>query len=109
MTDPLYNKLGRRLKLVPPCVYAKPLLDYMNNADVKSALHVTTPNTWDLCSDDINKNYVKSPEGSVGIYTALKGKYKMLKYSGDTDMAVPTYGTRDWIENLNWPVVNTWK
>ena len=33
----------------------------------------------------------------------------MLKYSGDTDMAVPTYGTRAWIDNLNWDIVKPWK
>ena len=34
--------------------------------------------------------------------------YKMLHYSGDTDGAVPTYGTRRWIEMLNWPVKKAW-
>ena len=34
--------------------------------------------------------------------------YKMLFYSGDTDGAVPTYGTRRWISQLNWPVTKPW-
>ena len=33
----------------------------------------------------------------------------MLIYSGDTDGAVPTYGTRQWINELNWPVKTEWK
>mmetsp|Transcript_25596 Transcript_25596/g.18093 ORF Transcript_25596/g.18093 Transcript_25596/m.18093 type:complete len:85 (+) Transcript_25596:794-1048(+) len=33
----------------------------------------------------------------------------MLKYSGDTDGAVPTYGTRQWINELNWPVTEAWR
>jgi serine carboxypeptidase-like clade 1 len=37
------------------------------------------------------------------------GKYKVLKYSGDTDMAVPSYGTRGWIENLNMTITKEWK
>ena len=28
------------------------------------------------------------------------GKYKILKYSGDTDGVVPTYGTQQWIAQL---------
>jgi len=24
-------------------------------------------------------------------------------------MVVPTYGTRNWIDNLNWPLVKPWK
>ena len=30
-------------------------------------------------------------------------------YSGDTDGAVNTYGTKRWIEELNWPVKTAWK
>jgi hypothetical protein len=39
----------------------------------------------------------------------LRGKYRMLKYSGDTDMVVSTYATKGWIENLNWPISKEWK
>ena len=30
-------------------------------------------------------------------------------YSGDTDGAVPTYGTKRWIKQLNWDVKNDWR
>ena len=39
----------------------------------------------------------------------MKGKYKILKFSGDTDGAVPTYGTQQWIKELNWDVKQPWK
>ena len=29
---------------------------------------------------------------------------RMMHYSGDTDGVVPTYGTKQWIEGLNWDV-----
>ena len=32
-----------------------------------------------------------------------------MVYSGDTDGAVPTYGTKAWIENLGWPVSKQYK
>ena len=49
-------------------------------------------------------SYTKSRDGSIGLYTVLKGKYRMLVYSGDTDGAVPTYGTKRWIESLGWTI-----
>ena len=33
----------------------------------------------------------------------------MLKYSGDTDGAVPTLGTLRWIEELNWKVTEAYR
>jgi hypothetical protein len=38
----------------------------------------------------------------------LKDKYRILKYSGDTDMVVSTYGTKAWIQNENWKIQNPW-
>jgi hypothetical protein len=35
--------------------------------------------------------------------------YKILFYSGDTDGAVPTYGTRRWIKMLNLPIQEKWR
>ncbi len=32
----------------------------------------------------------------------MKDKYKIMFYSGDTDGAVPTYGSRRWITGLGW-------
>jgi serine carboxypeptidase-like clade 2 len=33
----------------------------------------------------------------------------MLHYSGDTDGAVTTYGTKRWIKNLNWAKKHNWR
>jgi serine carboxypeptidase-like clade 2 len=38
----------------------------------------------------------------------LKPKYRILKYSGNTDGAVPTLGTVRWVEGMNWPVTKQW-
>jgi len=64
---------------------------------------------WELCNGTMNTNYQKYVNGSIDVYVNLKGKYRILIYSGDTDMAVPIYGTRDWIDNLNWEVTKNWK
>jgi len=95
---------------IPPCVYGKGILDYLNNATVRVSLNIPlTVQAWDLCNDYIGANYTLNPEGSIDVYTNLQGKYKMLVYSGDTDMAVPTSGTKGWIENLGWTVDKPWK
>ena len=100
----------KNLKLNPPCVYASPLIDYMNNANVRTSLHIPpTAPMWELCNGTMNTNYAKYANGSIDVYVNLQGKYRILIYSGDTDMAVPTYGTRDWIDNLNWTVTQNWK
>jgi serine carboxypeptidase-like clade 2 len=33
----------------------------------------------------------------------------MLFYSGDTDGAVTTYGSKQWIKDLNWAVKEPWR
>ena len=32
----------------------------------------------------------------------------MLFYSGETDGAIPTLGTKQWLKELNWPVTTPW-
>ena len=89
------------LRELPPCTYGSGLLDYLNLDVVRQALHV--PNdvqAWDLCTEEIN--YVIQPKGSQWIYEKLQGKIRMLHYSGDTDGAVPTIGTENWIATLGW-------
>lgn len=33
----------------------------------------------------------------------------MLKYSGDADGAVPTFGTQAWINDLGWDIIEPWR
>jgi hypothetical protein len=54
---------------------------------------------WEECSMDVNGRYQTFVEGSSWIYPILKDYgYKLLHYSGDTDGAVATLGTRRWIQ-----------
>jgi carboxypeptidase C (cathepsin A) len=63
-----------------------------------------------MCRSDADGfNYTRGINGSIDIYTQLRSSgYKILKYSGDADGAVPTYGTQQWIRNLNWNVTTPW-
>jgi cathepsin A (carboxypeptidase C) len=79
------------------------LSDYVNREDVREAMHIpdTLPG-WDMCSSTLD--YHVQAEASQWIYTVLRDQVRMIFYSGDTDAAVPTSGTRDWIRELNWPI-----
>jgi len=94
---------------LPPCTWGNPLIEYLNSDEVRTNLHIPSSiQAWDLCTEDIF--YVIEPQGSQWIYEELaaKGKYKMLHYSGDTDGAVATIGTENWIETLDWNVTSNW-
>lgn len=51
--------------------------------------------------------YYNVREASYQIYVDLKTKYRMLHFSGDTDGAVGTWGTKSWFNDL--PVNSTSK
>lgn len=100
---------NRESNELPPCTWGSPLVTYLNSNEVRTNLHIPeNVGAWDLCTSDIN--YIIEPQGSQWIYEELgaKGKYKMLHYSGDTDGAVATIGTQNWIANMNWNVTNSW-
>ena len=85
----------KHLRMVPGCVYAKPLIDYLNNKEVRFDLNIAPEaNEWDLCSGIA---YDRNMTGVLWIYKELRGKYRMLIFSGTTDGAVPTQGTQRWI------------
>lgn len=83
------------------------MIEYLGRDDVRTALHIPDEvHPWTLCTSEIT--YVIEPKGSQWIYEALKDKYKMLHFSGDTDGAVPTIGTQNWIADMGWTVAESW-
>ncbi len=89
-------------------MYALPILNFLRDPTVMEALHVNDKGApaWDLCA---NVDYTTDISGSIWVYANLKDKYRMLKLSGDTDGAVGTYGTKQWINELNWEVSEEWR
>lgn len=79
---------------LPPCTFGVPLIEYFNDPTIKELLHISPDALdWDMCTNHIRytSDYAK---GSEFIYRAFADKdYRMLFYSGDTDGAVPTYGS----------------
>ena len=58
--------------------------------------------TFSLCVGPPILEYYPEPEASKWIYKVLRNKMKIMFYSGDNDGALPTYGSKRWIETLNW-------
>jgi len=85
-------------------------IDYLNSDEVRTALNIpkTSP-AWAECTADSTIKYTMFKKGSQWIYEELKGKYRMMHYSGNIDAAVPTQGTLGWINSLNRTVVKDWR
>lgn len=84
------------------------LTDYMNREDVRDAFHIpASVQTWEMCSETLQ--YQVQDEASMWIYEILKGKVRLMFYSGDTDGAITTYGTKGWIKELGWPISDAWR
>lgn len=57
-------------------------------------------------------DYTETKRASQWIYEELHKEdtgYRYLKYSGDTDGAVPTLGTERWINSLGWKVTEKYR
>ena len=87
------------------------LSDYINRADVRRSLNIPdSVQGWSMCSPEVSAKYRLQLEASLWIYKImLQYNYKILFFSGDTDGAVPTQGSRKWIESLNLPVKQKWR
>jgi len=114
---PNYGTTGHRAKFtqaiqlgsVVNCVPDIGLTQWINRPDVRTALHINPSlGAWTECVDidyDITYN-----TGSIYLYPSLiNSGLRIRHYSGDTDSAVPTIGTRQWIQSLNMKVTKQWR
>lgn len=84
------------------------LTDYMNREDVREAFNIPSAvQTWEMCSNTLR--YQVQDEASYWIYPILRNKYRLMFYSGDTDGAITTYGSKSWIKSLGWPIKDAWR
>uniref|UniRef100_A0A8C2JC25 Carboxypeptidase n=1 Tax=Cyprinus carpio TaxID=7962 RepID=A0A8C2JC25_CYPCA len=115
-------------RLDPPCTNSTPSTLYLNNPQVKSALHISpSALDWVICSAEVNLNYnrlfmdVKKQylkllgalvsDGNLNSYesdiyqllisvTSFQQKYRVLVYNGDVDMACNFLGDEWFVESL---------
>lgn len=98
---PYLFKNTKNLELIPPCVYGSGPTDFFNKQEVRDALHIETNQTWELCTNRID--YDSGEIASFWTYPILKEhNIRMLHFSGNSDGAVPTQGTREWMKSLGW-------
>ena len=95
-----FARFSKMFKDVSPNDFA-PVNAYMNSAGLKASLNIPDSYSWEECS---NIKYEMLPQATQWIYPILKGQYRMMHYSGDTDGVVPTIGTEDWMEDLGWKI-----
>lgn len=51
--------------MLPPCTWGNPLLEYYGRDDVRTALNIPSDvQAWDLCTEKINIEYQRNPDGS---------------------------------------------
>lgn len=99
---------GSVLTPITDCVPDNALNKYMNRPDVRIALHIdSVVPPWSECTD---LNYeILFNLGSIYVFPKLIAEGLRIRiYSGDTDSAVPTSGTRDWIKQLNLTIKDQW-
>ena len=83
--------------------------EWLNLNQTRSDLNIPESiHAWEECSDVASVGtgtYLLQKEASYWIYDILaKNGFRILHYSGDTDGAVPTIGTKRWVRMLNSPV-----
>jgi carboxypeptidase C (cathepsin A) len=103
------HRLRSPRSTLPECGDMSGVTSYLNNATVREAMHVTNfTGTWGDCVD---LNYTEDKvRGSIYLYPTLLGAdLDIWIYSGDTDSTVPTYGTQQWISNLNLTESEDWR
>ena len=73
-------------------------------------INATNNQSWNLCvGPEDGWFYDRLEIGSQWVWEGLKGQYRMLKFSGDTDGAVPTTGTMKWIDSMNRDIIKPWR
>jgi carboxypeptidase C (cathepsin A) len=113
----LKGRLGEDLKTESPYEPCSEqyLLEYLNRADVQSAIHVKPGAKWQMCSDKVSGAYNQTDVNAnmVPVWKQLiaEGDLNIMILSGDDDSVCATLGTQQFIWDLGYkplPTMN-WK
>ena len=91
-----------------PCE-ANYAIDYLNDPDVKDAIHVKSNIEWEECSRTVKYEYLDKMLPMEHYYNELLNSasdkdLRILVYSGDDDSVCGTVGTQKWIWDLGYSV-----
>ncbi|XP_015683311.1 lysosomal protective protein [Protobothrops mucrosquamatus] len=94
---------AKHVRLDPPCMNTTGLTRYLNDPQVRLALHVEegVP-AWEICSFEVSHGYKRLYTQMNDQYLKLlsTGKYRILLYNGDVDMACNFLGDEWFVESL---------
>lgn len=100
----------------PPCTDDSIVINYLNRADVKKALHIPEQlkQQFSTCFDEIQytMQYPDSPDGMAPFIKKLmrsQRKLNLIVYNGDTDMMCNFLGDEWFVDDLNAKVVSDYK
>ncbi len=83
--------------------------NYLNDPDVKNALHVKSDIEWEECSRTVKYEYMDKMLPMEHYYNELLNAVsdkdlRIMVYSGDDDSVCGTIGTQKWLWTLGFPV-----
>ncbi|XP_053103772.1 lysosomal protective protein isoform X2 [Hemicordylus capensis] len=91
------------VRLDPPCINTTAPSAYMNNLQVREALHIVEDAPeWQMCSFAVSRGYkrlyTKMNDQYLKLLSAMK--YRILVYNGDIDMACNFLGDEWFVDSL---------
>ncbi|XP_075133495.1 lysosomal protective protein-like [Leptodactylus fuscus] len=98
------SPLNKTISLGMPCVNDTDVTTYLNTPEVQSALHI--PNglpPWEMCNYNVRINFRREMKDSREQYRHLlsEKKYRILVYTGDTDLMCNFLGIEWYINSFN--------
>ncbi|XP_044277244.1 LOW QUALITY PROTEIN: lysosomal protective protein [Varanus komodoensis] len=93
----------KRVRLDPPCTNTTAPSTFMNDAQVRKALHIVDgAPEWQMCSFAVSRGYKRLYMKMNDQYLKLLSvmKYRILLYNGDVDMACNFLGDEWFVDSL---------
>ncbi|XP_063003560.1 lysosomal protective protein [Elgaria multicarinata webbii] len=93
----------KNVRLDPPCINTTAPSAYMNDAQVRKALHIAgSAPEWQMCSFAVSRGYKRLYTKMNDQYMKLLStmKYRILVYNGDVDMACNFLGDEWFVDSL---------
>jgi carboxypeptidase C (cathepsin A) len=88
----------------------EPYMVFLNNNNTKENLGVPLDKQWAPCGDDIYRAmWADISYDFKGNYTIILQNARVIIYTGQNDMAVPTPGTLTWMEKIKWTGIRDFK
>jgi hypothetical protein len=100
-----------RAQMDVPCTNSHKADLWLNDANVKKAIHVLPSIEWSICNEEVNENYNHNMPDMLPIYhNLIQNNVRILIFSGDVDASVPFTGTQYWVSQMmNLPATFIWQ